>query len=98
MHRDGRVKAVVLAPVLGKTRGKGAAVAKSRDAAERSPQARLDEAVGLAAAIDLDVKASGLVPVPNPRPATLVRLRQGRGAGRADPRRGCRAWSSSIIR
>jgi GTP-binding protein HflX len=27
--------------------------------------------VGLAAAIDLDVKASGLVPVPNPRPATL---------------------------
>ena len=37
----------------------------------RSPQARLDEAVGLAAAIDLEVKASGLVPVPNPRPATL---------------------------
>jgi GTP-binding protein HflX len=32
---------------------------------------RLDEAVGLAAAIDLEVKASGLVPVPNPRPATL---------------------------
>ena len=36
-----------------------------------SPQARLEEAVGLAAAIDLDVAASGLVPVPNPRPATL---------------------------
>jgi GTP-binding protein HflX len=40
-------------------------------AAERSPQARLDEAVGLAAAIDLDVRASGLVPLLHPRPATL---------------------------
>ena len=45
--------------------------AGSRAASERSPQARLEEAVGLAAAIDLDVKASGLVPVPNPRPATF---------------------------
>ncbi|HEY6669516.1 MAG TPA: GTPase HflX, partial [Methyloceanibacter sp.] len=61
-RREGRVKAVVLAPVLGKARGKGGSIAKSRDASERSPQARLDEAVGLAAAIDLDVKASGLVP------------------------------------
>jgi GTP-binding protein HflX len=68
---EGRVKAVVLAPMLIKTRGKGAASAKSRDATERSPQARLEEAVGLAAAIDLEVRASGLVPVPNPRPATL---------------------------
>ncbi|MEZ0282757.1 MAG: GTPase HflX, partial [Methyloceanibacter sp.] len=57
--------------MLGKVRGTGGSIAKSRDASERSPQARLDEAVGLAAAIDLDVKASGLVPVPNPQPATL---------------------------
>ena len=71
VRREGRVKAVVLAPVLGKARGKGGSIAKSRDASERSPQARLDEAVGLAVAIDLNVKASGLVPVPNPRPATL---------------------------
>ncbi|MCJ7528046.1 MAG: GTPase HflX [Methyloceanibacter sp.] len=62
---------MVLAPVLGKQRGKGAPVARGREDSERSPQARLEEAVGLAAAIDLDVKASGLVPVPNPRPATL---------------------------
>ena len=70
-RREGRVKAVVLAPVLGQTRGKATTAAKSRDASDRSPQARLEEAVGLATAIDLDVKASGLVPVPNPRPATL---------------------------
>ncbi len=65
----GRTKAVVLAPVLGSKQS--ARGAKSRNTSARSPQARLDEAVGLAAAIDLDVKASGLVPVPNPRPATL---------------------------
>ena len=70
-RQQGRVKTVVLAPVLGKQRGKGAPVARGREDSERSPQARLEEAVGLAAAIDLDVKASGLVPVPNPRPATL---------------------------
>ena len=68
---QGRVSAVVLAPVLDKKHGKGTRAPATRDASERSPQARLEEAVGLAAAIDLDVKASGLVPVPNPRPATL---------------------------
>ncbi len=67
----GPTRAVVLAPVLGRKQGQPPRSAKSRTASDRSPQARLDEAVGLAAAIDLDVKASGLVPVPNPRPATL---------------------------
>jgi GTP-binding protein HflX len=67
--KEGRTKAVVLAPVLETKRGGWSRGAKGRS--ERSPQARLDEAVGLAAAIDLEVKASGLVPVPNPRPATL---------------------------
>ena len=66
-----RAKAVVLAPVLETKRGGRTRRPKGRRPSERSPQARLDEAVGLAAAIDLDVKASGLVPVPNPRPATL---------------------------
>ncbi|MCK9912930.1 hypothetical protein MXD81_27495, partial [Microbacteriaceae bacterium K1510] len=36
-----------------------------------SPHDRLQEAVGLAEAIDLDVRESLLVPVANPRPATL---------------------------
>ena len=66
-----RAKAVVLAPVVETKRGGRTRRLKGRRPSERSPQARLDEAVGLAAAIDLDVKASGLVPVPNPRPATL---------------------------
>ncbi len=67
----GRAKAVVLAPVLEAKRGGRTRRPKGGRFSERSPEARLDEAVGLAAAIDLDVKASGLVPVPNPRPATL---------------------------
>ena len=91
-RRDGRVKAVVLAPVLGKTRGKGIPTAKSRDASERSPQARLEEAVGLAAAIDLDVKAIGLVPVPSPRPATLF------GSGKVEELAGLmRAEDASLV-
>ncbi|HUU26031.1 MAG TPA: GTPase HflX [Methyloceanibacter sp.] len=56
--------------MLEKKSAKGARV-RSLDAPERTPQARLDEVVGLAAAIDLDVRASGLVPVPQPKPATL---------------------------
>ena len=38
----------------------------------RSIEARLDEAVGLARAIDLDVAHSGIVPVTTIRPATLL--------------------------
>jgi GTP-binding protein HflX len=70
-NRDGRVKVVVFAPVIGKRKSKGGAGAPRRDAFERSPQSRLEEVVGLAAAIDLNVRASGLVPLPEPRPATL---------------------------
>jgi len=46
------------------------------DAEIRQPEARLAEAVGLAAAIDLDVVAAEVVSVPRPRPATLL----GKGA------------------
>jgi GTP-binding protein HflX len=42
-----------------------------RTAPLHSPHDRLQEAIGLAEAIDLDVKESLLVPVANPRPATL---------------------------
>ncbi|MEZ5828838.1 MAG: GTPase HflX [Hyphomicrobiales bacterium] len=41
------------------------------ETAPRTPQARLDEAVGLAAAIDLDVLARGIVRLARPNPATL---------------------------
>jgi len=84
----GRVKAVVLVPVLDKRQGRGARATLSRDASERSPQARLDEAVGLAASIDLDMRASGLVPLTQPRPATLFgsgKVEEHIPPGEADP-------------
>ncbi|HZO45175.1 MAG TPA: GTPase HflX [Xanthobacteraceae bacterium] len=40
--------------------------------AQRSPEAKLDEAVGLAHAIDLDVVSSGIVPLGEIRPATFI--------------------------
>jgi GTP-binding protein HflX len=39
---------------------------------QRSPEAKLDEAVGLAHAIDLDVVSSGVVPLNAVRPATFI--------------------------
>ena len=39
---------------------------------QRTDQARLDEVVGLAGAIDLDVREALIAPTPNPRPATLL--------------------------
>jgi len=52
---------------------------------ERSDEARLAEAVGLAYAIGLDVKSSGVVPIAKPRPATLF------GAGKVEELRGIAA-------
>src|SRR5499427_7267191 len=78
--------------MLDKSQGKRAAAAPGYSASLRSPQARLEEAVGLAAAIDLDVKASGLVPVPNPRPATLF------GSGKVEELKGLvRAEEASLV-
>ena len=52
-------------------RAPGAADARAM-AALRSPQARLEEAVGLARAIDLNVASSGIVPLSDIRPATFI--------------------------
>ncbi|MEX6633843.1 GTPase HflX [Hyphococcus sp. ECK-19] len=41
-------------------------------AGARAPEARLEEAVGLAVAIDLDIATSFVVSVNNPNPATLI--------------------------
>jgi len=46
------------------------------------PEARLEEAVGLARAIQLDIAQSGLVPVGQPRPATLF------GSGKVEELKG----------
>ena len=74
MRPAGRVGAIVFAPIIAQKPAKGTPKdtrARGLGAPERSPQARLDEALGLAAAIDLDVRASGVVPVSQPKPATL---------------------------
>lgn len=42
------------------------------EAAARAPEARLEEAVGLAAAIRLDIAHAMIAPVTRPRPATLL--------------------------
>jgi GTP-binding protein HflX len=62
--------AIVIEPHL---RGRMPASAGARaKAALRSPAARLDEAVGLARAIDLTVLSSGIVPLADIRPATFM--------------------------
>ena len=60
--------------------------ARPTGAQSRSPEARLEEAVGLAGAIDLDVVGSGLVSLIADPPLDLSRKGQGRGDRR--PRRG----------
>jgi GTP-binding protein HflX len=65
-------RAVVIAPVV-RRRGTTALAAEGR-----SPQARLEEAVGLAAAIDLEVVDSGIVTLGEVRPATYI------GKGKVD--------------
>ena len=45
---------------------------RAQQTALRSPQARLDEAAGLARAIDLNVVSSGIVPLGDIRPATFI--------------------------
>jgi GTP-binding protein HflX len=57
-------KIAVVVPVLRDT--------KSRGASDRDPQARLEEAVGLAAAIDLQVVNAGIVFLNAVKPATFI--------------------------
>ena len=67
------VRAVVLVPLVPAPREKHAPGSEpSRPRLDRSPQARLEEACGLALAIDLDIVHSELVNVPQPRAATLL--------------------------
>ncbi len=68
-HRSVPTRAGVFAPVFRQKRGQGADVA---DAPQRADEDRLAEAVGLAAAIDLEVVASGIVSGAKPRPSTLI--------------------------
>ncbi|MGH6770784.1 MAG: GTPase HflX [Xanthobacteraceae bacterium] len=59
-------RAIVIEPHL---RGR---TARGTQLFQRSPEAKLDEAVGLAHAINLDVISSGIVPLTDIRPATFI--------------------------
>ncbi len=76
LTRSGSGRAIVLGPYLRRPparRRRGAPSPSERDA-----EARLEEAVGLARAIDLDVVQSGIVPINQIRPATYM------GTGKVD--------------
>ena len=66
---------MVIGPYLRRRPARGHSQAAGT---ERAPEARLDEAVGLAKAIDLDVIAAGIAPLAEIRPATYI------GKGKVD--------------
>ena len=74
-------RAIVIVPVLGQN-----AVAHTPNAsialARRSDASRLEEAIGLASAIELDIVHSGLIPLNKVKPATLI------GGGKVDELKG----------
>ena len=65
-------RAIVLVPVLSKPLRDDGDDGSGRPRLTRSPEARLDEAVGLANAIDLDTVYTEIVNVADPKPATLI--------------------------
>jgi len=67
----------VIGPYRRRAPARTAAAVRSQQP-ERTHAARLDEATGLARAIDLDVVASGIVPIGDIRPATYI------GSGKVD--------------
>jgi GTP-binding protein HflX len=76
---SGTGRAIVIAPYRRKPPARPSLSAQVQAAdSERAPAARLEEAVGLALAIDLDVVHSGIVPVGDIRPATYI------GKGKVD--------------
>jgi GTP-binding protein HflX len=70
-------RAIVIGPYLRRPPSRGAA-ARTAGHGERAPAARLEEAVGLALAIDLEVAQSGVVALNEIRPATYI------GKGKVD--------------
>jgi GTP-binding protein HflX len=66
------MRAVVVVPVLKQARAARSAQADSAISVSRPPESRLEEAKGLALAIDLNVVNGSIVPINDPRPATLL--------------------------
>ena len=65
-------RAVVIVPVLARAFRQDDDASQNRPRLTRSPEARHDEAVGLAQAIDLELVHTAIVTVNDPRPATLL--------------------------
>ncbi|MCP8893394.1 GTPase HflX [Shinella daejeonensis] len=63
------MRAVVIVPVL---KAATRATAEASATLQRSDEARLEEAVGLARAIDLEIVHAAVVPVSQPKPGTLL--------------------------
>jgi GTPase len=65
-------RAVVIVPVLARAFRNDEGEPQNRPRLARSPEARHEEAMGLARAIDLDLVHTAIVTVNDPRPATLL--------------------------
>ena len=63
---------MVVVPVLTRNSRSEGDAAQKRPRPARSPEARLEEAVGLAQAIDLDIVHASAINVGEPRPSTLL--------------------------
>jgi len=68
--RSGSGRAIVIGPYRRRVPARQIATHGPQN--EREPAARLDEAIGLARAIDLEVVQSGIVPINQTRPATYM--------------------------
>jgi GTPase len=70
------MRAVVLVPLRAEERRARQVAANGKhptsNPAPRSPEDRLEEAVGLARAIDLEVRTAEIVPLARPQPSTLI--------------------------
>ncbi len=67
------MRALVIVPVLKQGRSKaGQGDSNAAPAPQRSNEARLEEAIGLARAIDLEIVQGLIVPISQPRPGTLM--------------------------
>ncbi|NTF48419.1 GTPase HflX [Rhizobium rhizogenes] len=65
------MRTVVIVPVLKQGRSRSAQ-ADGAATTSRTPESRLEEGKGLAQAIDLDIVNGSIVPINDPRPATLL--------------------------
>jgi hypothetical protein len=65
-------KTLVVGPYLTRRRQPRSEAIRALDGNPRPPEARLDEAAGLAAAIDLQIVRTLMAPLASPRPATYI--------------------------